>query len=89
MGGDHSQKLLPWRGTYSSPGRSKPPAHREITTVTDDTTPLRAADQQKMLTYGGVGHFWKAGAGHFSKAPKGSVALLNFGCIAGRGHFNK
>src|SRR5271165_1444652 len=23
MGGDDSQKLLPWRGTYSSPGRSK------------------------------------------------------------------
>jgi hypothetical protein len=22
MGGDDSQKLLPWRGTYSSPGRS-------------------------------------------------------------------
>ena len=26
MGGDDSQKLLPWRGSYSSPGR-KPPAH--------------------------------------------------------------
>jgi hypothetical protein len=26
MGGDDSQKLLPWRGIYSSPGRSKPPA---------------------------------------------------------------
>jgi hypothetical protein len=25
MGGDDSQKLLPWRGAYSSPGR-KPPA---------------------------------------------------------------
>jgi hypothetical protein len=24
MGGDDSQKLLPWRGAYSSPGRSKP-----------------------------------------------------------------
>jgi hypothetical protein len=22
MGGDDSQKLLPWRGIYSSPGRS-------------------------------------------------------------------
>ena len=28
MGGDDSQKLLPWRGIYSSPGRSKPPAQR-------------------------------------------------------------
>jgi len=24
MGGDDSQKLLPWRGAYSSPGRSQP-----------------------------------------------------------------
>jgi hypothetical protein len=30
MGGDDSQKLLPWRGTYSSPGRGGPPAHCEI-----------------------------------------------------------
>ena len=30
MGGDDSQKLRPWRGTYSSPGRSKPPAHSKI-----------------------------------------------------------
>ena len=28
MGGDDSQKLLLWRGAYSSPGRSKPPARR-------------------------------------------------------------
>lgn len=27
MGGDDSQKLLPWRGSYSPPGRGKPPAH--------------------------------------------------------------
>ena len=33
MGGDDSQKLLPWRGIHSSPGRSKPPAHCEINTV--------------------------------------------------------
>ena len=26
MGGDDSQKLLPWRGSHSSPGHSKPPA---------------------------------------------------------------
>ncbi len=32
MGGDDSQKLLPWRGIYSPPGR-KPPAHYEINTV--------------------------------------------------------
>jgi hypothetical protein len=32
MGGDDSQKLLPWRGAYSSPGR-KPPAHYRINTL--------------------------------------------------------
>jgi hypothetical protein len=35
MGGDDSQKLLPWRGIHSSPGR-KPPAHGEINTVTEN-----------------------------------------------------
>jgi len=34
MGGDDSQKLLPWRGAYSSPGRSKPPAPCRINTLT-------------------------------------------------------
>ena len=35
MGGDDSQKLLPWRGSYSSPGR-KPPAYSKINTLTDN-----------------------------------------------------
>jgi hypothetical protein len=35
MGGDDSQKLLPWRGIYSSPGR-KPPAHYEFNTVSEN-----------------------------------------------------
>ena len=33
MGGSDSQKLRPWRGIYSSPGRSKPPAHSKLNTV--------------------------------------------------------
>jgi hypothetical protein len=33
MGGDDSQKLLPRRGMYSSPGRRKPPAHCKINTL--------------------------------------------------------
>src|SRR5262249_45850867 len=33
MGGDDSQKLLPWRGDYFSPGRNKPPAHSKINTL--------------------------------------------------------
>ena len=36
MGGDDSQKLLPWRGAYSPPGRSKPPAHGKINTLSLD-----------------------------------------------------
>jgi hypothetical protein len=35
MGGDDSQKLLPWRGIRSPPGRGKPPAHCRINTVTE------------------------------------------------------
>ena len=33
MGGDDSQKLRPWRGAYSSPGHSKPPAFSNINTL--------------------------------------------------------
>jgi hypothetical protein len=33
MGGDYSQKLVSWRGTYSFPGHSKPPAHCKINTL--------------------------------------------------------
>jgi hypothetical protein len=33
MGGDDSQKLLPWRGIHSPPGR-KPPAQLRINTLT-------------------------------------------------------
>ena len=33
MGGDDSQKLLPWRGIHSSPGR-KPPAQLRTNTLT-------------------------------------------------------
>ena len=80
MGGHDSQKLLPWRGSYSSPGRSKPPAYR-INTVTDyRRAPLpslktRRADSATHR----VGHFWKAQAGHFSKAPKGGIVIRPFG----------
>ena len=30
MGGDDSQKLRPWRGTYSSPGHTSTPAHGNV-----------------------------------------------------------
>ncbi len=35
MGGDDSQKLLPWRGSTSSPG-PKPPAYYEFNTVAEN-----------------------------------------------------
>ena len=47
MGGDNSQKLLPWRGIISSPGR-KPPAHQEINTVTE-TAPTPCTNASRIL----------------------------------------
>lgn len=83
MGGDDSQKLLPWRGAYSSPGRSKPPAHCEINTLTQ--MPETPGSTMQLETRGaplclvlsgrgsatdGLGHSWKAQAGNFSRVPK-------------------
>jgi hypothetical protein len=39
MGGHDSQKLLPWRGIHSSPGRSKPPAPRKINNLNQTRNP--------------------------------------------------
>ena len=69
MGGDHSQKLLPWRGIRSSPGRSKPPAHCEINTVTENDrresrgAPLRSVSQILTLSYRLPGSFLKSRGG--------------------------
>jgi hypothetical protein len=77
MGGDDSQKLLPWRGIYSPSGR-KPPAHGEINTVTE-----KCGGDSRVATFPGpdgrgvhpatgcLGHFCKADLGHSSQAPKG------------------
>ena len=43
MGGNDSQKLLPWRGMYSSPGR-KLAAHGKIDTLPQSTNSLSALD---------------------------------------------
>ena len=43
MGGDDSQKLLPWRGTHSSPGHSRPPAYCKFNTLPKLTIGIRAA----------------------------------------------
>ena len=68
MGGHDSQKLLPRRGSYSSPGRSKPPADR--TNTLTDRSPSRLQTSQAGSATHRMGHFWKAQVGHFSKAPK-------------------
>ena len=79
MGGDDSQKLTPWRGIYSSPGHSKPPAHSKINSNGKLRWGCRGV--LRFLAKPGrgsatdcLGHFWKADLGHFSQAPK-------FGCI--------
>ena len=70
MGGDDSQKLLPWRGIYSSPGR-KPPAHYEINTVTETPPTFCAGCQRDCASATDcLGHFWQAQVGHFRRAPK-------------------
>jgi hypothetical protein len=48
MGGDDSQNLLPWRGIYSSPGRSQPLATAVSTTRLSDHS-LRHAPQPVLI----------------------------------------
>ena len=74
MGGDDSQKLLPWRGMYSSPGR-KPPAQQQNQHCNGK---LRwggpghhfAQQPRRHSATDCLGHFRKADLGHFSQAPK-------------------
>src|SRR5665647_3971203 len=75
MGGDDSQKLLPWRGIHSSPGR-KPPAQLRINNVTETAgwnlalTPPSLAGLAVASATGRLGHFWKAHPRQFWRAPK-------------------
>ena len=81
MGGDDSQKLLPWRGIHSSPGR-KPPAQLRINNVTETAgwnlagapPPPSLAGLAVASATGGLGHFWKAHPGQFWRAPKNGMA---------------
>src|ERR1017187_3734632 len=75
MGGDDSQKLLPWREIRSPPGRSKPPAHCRINTVTETAVgisraPPSPASLAMASATASLGHFWKAQVGQFWRAPK-------------------
>jgi len=56
MGGDDSQKLLPWRGIYSPPGR-KPPAQYEINTVTETAPRFARLPAGVWLSYSLPGSF--------------------------------
>ena len=56
MGGDDSQKLLPWRGYYSSPG-PKPPARNEINTVTETAPRFARLPAELWLSYRLPGSF--------------------------------
>src|ERR1039458_2092874 len=82
MGGDDSQKLLPWRGIHSSPGR-KPPAQLRINNVTETAgwnlalTPPSLAGLAVASATGRLGHFWKAHPGQFWRAPKGADVLCD------------
>src|ERR1019366_3504067 len=81
MGGDDSQKLLPWRGIHSSPGR-KPPAQLRINNVTETAgwnlaLPLPSlAGLAVASATGRLGHFWKAHSGQFWRAPKDSTIMV-------------
>jgi hypothetical protein len=62
-------------GEYSSPGRTKPPAHSRINTVTETAMGIsRVATLSGQPGRGSatdrLGHFWKAEAGQFWRAPK-------------------
>ena len=54
MGGDDSQKLLPWRGIYSSPGRSKPPVLEINTLAQRSSVPARLFQRRAA----GLGRVW-------------------------------
>src|ERR1035437_136404 len=100
MGGDDSQKLLPWRGIHSSPGR-KPPAQLRINNVTETAgwnlalTPPSLAVLSVASATGRLGHFWKAHPGQFWRAPKAMsqfvsapTILSQFGPMAGTAVFH-
>jgi hypothetical protein len=74
MGGDDSQKLLPWRGIYFPSGAQTSGSNYEINNVTETAvgispSPLLASQAMASAT-AGLGHFWKAQVGQFCRAPK-------------------
>jgi hypothetical protein len=77
MGGDDSQKLLPWRGIYSSPGR-KPPAHYEINTVTETAPRFARLPAGVWLSYRLPGSFLASTGGSVlarAEGPSGPIRM--------------
>ena len=78
MGGDDSQKLMPWRGTSSSPGRGKPPAHYEINTVTENGGGVCRGpdDQVSALSYRLPGSFLESRSGSLLESAEACARSL-------------
>ena len=75
MGGDDSQKLLPWRGIYFPSGAQTSGSHYEINNVTETAVgiswvPPPLASLALASATARLGHFWKAQVGQFCRAPK-------------------
>jgi hypothetical protein len=74
MGGDDSQKLLPWRGILSSPGR-KPPAPYEINTVTKTAPRFARLPAELWLSYKLPGSFLASTGGSVLARAEGRAHL--------------
>src|ERR1039458_229788 len=100
MGGDDSQKLLPWRGSAPLRGANLR-LNYEINNVTETAgwslllTPPSLAGLAVASATGRLGHFWKAHPGQFWRAPKAMsqfvsapTILSQFGPMAGTAVFH-
>src|SRR5712691_2820027 len=81
MGGDDSQKLLPWRGIYFPSGAQTSGSNYEINNVTETAVgiswvPPPLASLALASATARLGHFWKAQVGQFCRAPKLNAHLF-------------
>ena len=86
MGGDDSQKLLPWRGIHSSPGR-KPPAqlrNQQYLILRLEISRGGHHRSGRASATDRLDHFWKAEAGQFWRAPKDAGDAL-YAMTVGKG----
>src|ERR1017187_1219231 len=99
MGGDDSQKLLPWRGSAPLRGANLR-LNYEINNVTETAgwslllTPPSLAGLAVASATGRLGHFWKAHPGQFWRAPKPVIGVYPcssaancFSSVVAREHF--